>query len=660
MAIDPAGALPPDPRIGTVLAERYRIHSLIGEGGMGKVYQAEHVLMRKRLAVKVLHRELSSVPELVARFEREAMAAAHIEHENVAAATDFGKLPDGSVFLVLEFIEGRCLRDELAKGPMPPQRALHIGRQIAAALGSAHALGIVHRDLKPENVMLVEKAGDADFVKVLDFGVAKVPIAEDSASGGKSITRSGMVFGTPEYMAPEQALGQQLDGRADLYALGVMLFEMISGARPFAGDSKVNLIGQQLAKTAPKMSERVPGLVVPPEVEHIVHRLLEKEAGKRMRSANDVVTGIGAIIGPPARPRFPTPVVLSPLDTEGAVSDPDIELVPDEEPQNPVIAGQQSGGERLKARLAKAQKNAIIAIDRSRPDWPRKLRRLLQRVPANAILAALLAAAALFVIGFLVLMISLFSGSDDEKTAAGPASSVNAPAAPTLTEAAPAGSAAHVETAPAASASKNPDPAELEKAREAGLIELQALSARFPESASVLLEIARLHADQKDYGAAVAAAKRALELEPARKADRRAASVLFLSAQSKASGDAAFALLEGPMQERGAVIAHDLAVYAPKGSAAQKRAEAFLKSPRFESVASEPLRLAAKLRAAKSCEEVKALLPRVRAAGDKHSMPYLQFFAKKPDVYACITKDGQLAKATEAVEARTKQAAGKE
>jgi serine/threonine protein kinase len=656
MAIDPAGALPPDPRIGTVLAERYRIDSLIGEGGMGKVYQAEHILMRKRLAVKVLHRELSSVPELVARFEREAMAAAHIEHENVAAATDFGKLADGSVFLVLEYIEGRCLRDELEKGPMPPARALHIGRQIAAALGSAHALGIVHRDLKPENVMLVEKAGDPDFVKVLDFGVAKVPIAE--TPGVKSITKSGMVFGTPEYMAPEQALGQQLDGRADLYALGVMLFEMISGARPFAGDSKVSLIGQQLAKPAPKMSERVPGLSVPPEVEHIVHRLLEREAGKRMRSANDVATGIGAIIGPPARPRFATPVVLSPLDTEGAVSDPDIELVPDEEPKDPLVIAGQASGDRLKARLSKAHKNAIIAIDRSRPDWPRKLRKLLQRVPANAILAGLIASAALLSIGFLLLVVSLFSGSDEAKTAVAPSDSAAAPE-PSASVAAPAESAAK-PAPPAASVSKNPDPAELERAREAGLVELQALAARFPESASVLLELARLHVDQKDYVAGVAAAKRALALEPARKTDRRVASVLFLSSQVKTSADDAFALLEGPMDERGAVIAHDLAVYAPKNSPAQKRAEAFLGSSRFEAVAPESVKLAAKLRAAKSCGDVKELMPRVQAIGDKHSLPYLQFFAKNPDVYACITKDDLLAKVTTIVDARAKQASGKE
>ena len=166
---------------------------------MGKVYAAEHVLMRKRLAVKILHRELTAVPEVVARFEREAMAAANIDHPNVAAATDFGKLPDGSVFLVLEFVQGRNLRDEIAPGPMPFERALRIARQIGSALAAAHALAIVHRDLKPENVMLIEKGADPDFAKVLDFGIAKVPIGEQSGDdrGGKPITKVGMVFGTP-------------------------------------------------------------------------------------------------------------------------------------------------------------------------------------------------------------------------------------------------------------------------------------------------------------------------------------------------------------------------------------------------------------------------------------------------------------------------------
>jgi serine/threonine-protein kinase len=158
--------------VGKTLSGRYRLDRVLGEGGMGAVYEAEHTHMRKRLAVKVLHPEMSRLPEVVARFEREAMAAAHIDHPNVAAATDFGMLEDGSFFLALEFVEGESLRDILAKGRLELGRALHIVSQMGQALNRAHALGIVHRDLKPENVMLVEREGDPDFVKVLDFGIA--------------------------------------------------------------------------------------------------------------------------------------------------------------------------------------------------------------------------------------------------------------------------------------------------------------------------------------------------------------------------------------------------------------------------------------------------------------------------------------------------------
>ncbi|MBN1610881.1 MAG: protein kinase [Polyangiaceae bacterium] len=282
-----------DPRVGTVLAERYRLGRLLGVGGMGRVYAAEHVLMRKRLAVKVLHRELTRVPEVVARFEREAMAAANIDHPNIAAATDFGKLPDGAVFLVLEYVSGRSLRDEMSAGPMPPARALHIAKQIASTLAAAHALNIVHRDLKPENVMLVEKGSDRDFVKVLDFGIAKVPFDEISERGslrpGQKITKAGMVFGTPEYMAPEQALAQPLDGRADLYALGVILFEMLAGVRPFSSATQVGILGQQLSLPVPRIADRAPDVTVPPQLERLLQTLLARDASERYASASEVV-----------------------------------------------------------------------------------------------------------------------------------------------------------------------------------------------------------------------------------------------------------------------------------------------------------------------------------------------------------------------------------
>ena len=268
--------------IGTTISDRYLIERLLGEGGMGAVYQAEHTLMRKRMAIKVLHPEMTRLPEVVARFEREAMAAAHIDHPHVVTATDFGKLEDGSFFLALEFVEGASLREVIGAGRLELGRSLHIARQMAGALQRAHTLKIVHRDLKPENVMLVDRDGDPDFVKVLDFGIAKVQMGElgtnDRAGPEQNVlTQAGMVYGTPEYMAPEQALGQPVDARADLYALGVIIYEMLTGHRPFEAESKVALLGMQVTAPVPAMITKCPDCNVPLEVEVLVGRLLAKE-----------------------------------------------------------------------------------------------------------------------------------------------------------------------------------------------------------------------------------------------------------------------------------------------------------------------------------------------------------------------------------------------
>ena len=305
----PKSSVPPPPAtlIGRVLSGRYRIERILGEGGMGAVYLAEHTLMKKRLAVKVLHAELLRVPEVLARFEREAMAAAHIEHPNVASATDFVKGEDGTIFLVLEYVEGQSLREAIAHGPMPARRAVHIANQICAALVRAHSLGIVHRDLKPENVMLVERDGDPDFVKVLDFGIAKVPMGEANTEGA-SITQAGMVYGTPKYMPPEQALGQPVDPRADLYCVGVILYEMLSGKRPFDDESKVKLLGKHLTAPVPPLREQVP---VSNDLEAIVVKLLEKDAKDRFQEAKEVSTALGLAALDPTPPPAPATAVTS-------------------------------------------------------------------------------------------------------------------------------------------------------------------------------------------------------------------------------------------------------------------------------------------------------------------------------------------------------------
>jgi serine/threonine protein kinase len=308
---------PVNERVGEIVAERYKIARLLGEGGMGAVYEVEHTHMRKRFALKVLHADMSRLPEVVARFEREAMAAAHIDHVNVAAATDFGKLPDGSFFLVLEYVEGRSLRRVIDKeAPLEPARALHIVRQIALALERAHALGIVHRDLKPENVMLVERPGEPEVAKVLDFGIAKVPLGELLKNGESHaqpvLTQMGMVYGTPEYMAPEQALGQEVDARADLYALGAITFELLAGVRPYEADSKVALLGMHVTAPIPTIASKAPAHVagrLAPSIEPMVRHLLAKEMVDRTASSvalvEDIDTALremGATVAPLSGP----------------------------------------------------------------------------------------------------------------------------------------------------------------------------------------------------------------------------------------------------------------------------------------------------------------------------------------------------------------------
>jgi len=283
--------LPP----GELIADRYRVVARLGEGGMGVVYSVEHTHMRKLFALKVLHRELLRLPEVVARFEREAVLAGSINHPNVAAATDFGKLPDGSFFLILELVVGKGLRALLAEGPLPIARALPIMRGMTAGVAAAHAKGIVHRDLKPDNVMLVDRDETTDFVKVLDFGIAKGDaVNEVRAAGGAApaqpLTQVGAVMGTPDYMSPEQALGQGVDHRSDLYSLGIIFFELCTGAPPFRGEALQVLQKHLMVEAPPVPPELVRGLDVP--IAAIVAKLLAKDPADRYQSAADLLAAI--------------------------------------------------------------------------------------------------------------------------------------------------------------------------------------------------------------------------------------------------------------------------------------------------------------------------------------------------------------------------------
>jgi serine/threonine-protein kinase len=317
--------------IGTVISGRYRVVELLAMGGVGAVYLGEHVLMHKHVAIKVLHPDTQGLPDLVPRFEREAVAGAHIVHPNVAAATDFGQLEDGSYFLILEYVRGTTLREVIKRGPVPAARVARIGRQMAAGIGAGHAMGIIHRDVKPRNVMLIE--GERDVVKIIDFGLAKLElkqVSEVAASrgsvGDQRITTSGAVFGTIAYLAPEAALGMDsVDERADLYALGLTLYELLAGRHPFDTSDPVELFRQHHKVRPPPIAERTPGVFVPAALEAIVMRLLEKAPENRYQTTDAVIAALdGALdVGSPTvppvslgelTPIFPGPSILPPAD----------------------------------------------------------------------------------------------------------------------------------------------------------------------------------------------------------------------------------------------------------------------------------------------------------------------------------------------------------
>ena len=276
------GAPVVDPLIGAVVGERYRIVSRIGVGGMGAVYRAEHTMMRRDLAIKVLLSELGGREEFARRFEREAESASRLTHPNIITVTDFGRTPDGALFLAMEFLAGDQLTSLINEGPLPRERALAIVRQILRALDHAHAAGVVHRDLKPDNIMLVERDGQRDVVKILDFGIAKVT---EPASGQEALTQAGVIFGTPEYLSPEQALGESVDARADLYAAGVILYEMLAGRRPFESEDKVKIISMHLSHSPPRIRDVNPTVDVPFALEQVVLQALEKHRENRFASA---------------------------------------------------------------------------------------------------------------------------------------------------------------------------------------------------------------------------------------------------------------------------------------------------------------------------------------------------------------------------------------
>ncbi len=282
----------PDPRIGTVLDARYRILSKLGEGGMGLVYEAAHVFLKTRVALKVLRSDAAD-REAIERLKREAQSASAIGNPHIVDVRDFGQLSDGSTYVVMEFIEGVDLLGEIRKQRLAWERARHIALQIAEGMAAAHEQGIVHRDLKPENILLTTRGDDPDYVKLVDFGIARV-------QGATKLTAAGRVVGTPEYMAPEQCAGIDVDHRADIYALGVLLYEMVTGTLPFYDPDLVNLLRMQIKEAPVAPSKAAPEAEIPLELEAIILRCLAKRPSQRFQSMVEVAEALETLRAPAA------------------------------------------------------------------------------------------------------------------------------------------------------------------------------------------------------------------------------------------------------------------------------------------------------------------------------------------------------------------------
>jgi serine/threonine-protein kinase len=607
--------------VGTVLADRYRIERLLGAGGMGAVYRAEHVLMRKACAVKVLHREMTQVREVVARFEREAVAAARIEHPNVAAATDFGQLPNGSFYLVLEFIEGTSLSQQIAeRGAMPEQRALLIARQIAEALAAAHAAGVVHRDLKPDNVMLVARDGMLDFVKVLDFGIAKVQF-DTAVSEQQALTRMNTVMGTPEYMSPEQARGEPVDHRADIYAVGAILYEMLLGTSPFRSDDMVVALTRKLTEDAPALPARISE-----PTRKLVARLLERQPEARPQSASELVFSIDGVLG------FAPPVSLGFAPLSAAQSGAPSARTAGEAS---VAYANTMLGVTSVTRAAAVREGAVSLLAQLKALAVRPIQLGTRQVPIG------LVGGALFSLPVVIALVVSFSTSSASGGATGGAS----------------------EQAAAAQA---PDPLQdlMRRASSGDRPALAELLSRAEKvnSAAVYRALGRGYFQIGQTGAGLGAYASAAKLDTALASDSDVVSDVWRATSDPTQQSKALevATLLGAA---GADIVYRVwEDTKTRNPALAKQAKALLDSEPVYGHASAALKLVLDLNKAKAagCSAVKKLLPRIAEAGDARAVPLLARMNERRgcgflglrDCYGCLRSGKDLKAAQESAAAR--------
>jgi eukaryotic-like serine/threonine-protein kinase len=353
-----------DKLVGQIVEDRYRIEAALGAGGMGAVYRARHIKVGREVAIKVLHEGLLTDPVMVERFEREAGIAARLHHKNLNPVIDVGETATKQKLMVLELVRGDNLATILGNGPLAPARAIELTLQILDGLEHAHAAGLVHRDLKPENI-IIEVDGGGEVPKIVDFGIAMLCGGDD-----RRLTAAGIVMGTPQYMAPEHSQGSVVDPRCDLFALGVIVYEMLAGKLPFDGTG-VEIAIANISKAPPAIARRAPGVIVDPRLEAFVRRLMARRLADRFQTAGEARAALARIAQDARAPAglvgmvpLAKPAPTVPLSVLARASGPDIPALADtlEAPKPPPSTRRPTLPWHSYAVLALALATAIIAV----------------------------------------------------------------------------------------------------------------------------------------------------------------------------------------------------------------------------------------------------------------------------------------------------------
>ncbi|PSM31355.1 serine/threonine-protein kinase, partial [Haliangium sp. UPWRP_2] len=600
----------------------------------------------------LLKPEISRVPEFAARFEREAMAAANIEHPNVAAATDCGQTEDGTFFLALEYVVGQSLRQALQEGPLPVQRALHIAQQVGSALVRAHELGIVHRDLKPENIMLTRRDGDPDFAKVLDFGLAK--LSAGGAAGGQSttvqkLTQFGEIFGTPQYMAPEQTTGGETDARTDLYALGLILYEMLTGRMPFDGQNISDFLRHQLATELPPIRQRAPQVAVPDWAEALVRRLCEKQPEDRFQSAEQFVDALESaaqahsMVLVPPRARGSSPSIRDSRSGVAAAGAQPVQaappsLAPAAAPLPPALAVAPTPPAPAAARapVGIPQTASMVmfmaAVGRAQKRLPQPLQKVS---PEKLTLLAVVLGLGLFSSLLLLSWTVRTSDNDSGRSAA------------------PKKAKAPVATGPTAE--------EVKTATAGGIPSLLQLMQRYPAAKEPLRPLALAYIQQGQTEVALTTLGQLAKKSPQSMDDPEL--VQFISSQVMSSrqdvSSAALHALERDFGDRGADLLIKFADSVPQRS--RGRFNQSLTNMRSRTDLSAATQALLELRLAAKCEQKRVALLRVRQSGDARSLPLL-YALQTPngcapfglgDCWGCLRQSTDLQDTITAVTGRT-------